>query len=97
MKQGTRRRELWMMVASTWLLAVFGAFVAIRQTTQLVQRWSQPHVQIFLGGGAIRKVTQPHPSTAFLVGTIVIDIAFLFVLWLAVSVTRRVRSGEGVS
>jgi hypothetical protein len=97
MKQGTRRRELWMMVASTWLLALFGAFAAIRYTTQLVERWSQPQVRISVAGGAIRKVTQPHPSTAFLIGTIAVDLAALFVLWLAVSVTQRVRSGEGVS
>jgi len=82
------------MVLSTWMLAVFAAFVAVRMTTQLVERWSHPQVQMFLGGGAIRKVTQPHPSTALIAGTIAIDVAFLLVLWLALSVTIRVRRGD---
>ena len=93
-KQGTRRRELMMMLASTWLLVVFAAFVAIRQTTQLVERWSHPQVQIFLGGGAIHKVTQPHPTTTFIAVTVALDVAFLLLLWLALSVTVRVRRGD---
>ena len=83
-----------MMLASTWLLVAFAAFVAVRMTTELVHRWSQPPVQMFLSRETIRKVTQAHPSTAFIAGTVAIDVAFLLVLWLALAVTMRVRRGD---
>lgn len=82
------------MLISLWMLVAFGAFVAIRTTTRLVENWSRPQVEVLFSGGTIRKITHPHPSTTFIVATIALDLAFLFVLWLALSVTREVRRGE---